>query len=131
MYIDYFWVTFGYHVVPIDGINLTKDVHTDSPDLHDGLITILVLFLHMGLDKCIWDVECCNVLSFLCFTSLLSGQFLLCSWLDSLLHHPQYMCVVCFHLHNVGTILFCPIFSVKNRSDSIPLCLSDLLSKGL
>ena len=41
MYIEYFLVTYGYHVVPIDAINLTEDVHTDSPDLHDGLITML------------------------------------------------------------------------------------------
>ena len=51
MYIEYFLVTFSYHVVLIDGINLTEDAHTDSPDLHDGLITILVPFLHMGLDN--------------------------------------------------------------------------------
>ena len=38
---------------------------------------------------------------------------------DLLLHHAPYMCVVCFHLHNVGILTFRPFFLL--RTEVIPL----------
>ena len=60
MYIEYFLVTLSYCIVPINGINFTENVHTDSPYLYDGSISIFVVFFHLSLDKYIWDVACCE-----------------------------------------------------------------------
>ena len=66
-------------------------------------------------------------LNLIVLQSLWSIVFLPCRWLDSFLCHAPYMHVVCF---NVRIQLFVP-FSVRNRSDSIALCFSKLLSKCL
>ena len=130
MYIEYFLVTFAYCVVPIDGINLTEDVHTDSPYLHDGSITILVLLLHKGLDKCVWDVACCEVSTFLCFDNCnMSVPSVLMVRLITSSCSIYACCVLPFAQCQDYIVL--SLFSVKTRSHSIALCLSDLLSEHL
>ena len=124
MYIQYFLVTFSYYIVLINGINFTEDVHTDSLYLHFGLISIFVLLFHMGLDKCVWDVTCCDISTFLCFDHFCTnGQT--CYFI--MLH----ICMLCASIRTMSGFRFLSLFSVKNRSDSIALCLSDLLSKHL
>ena len=125
MYIEYFLVTFGYSIVPINGINFTEDVHTDSHYLHDGSISIFVLLFHMSLDECIWDVACCDILTFLYFNHCSNSV----PWSDSLLCQAPYMCMLPFA--QCWDFIIWSFFSVKNRSDSIALCLLDLLCKHL
>ena len=112
------------------GSIFTDDVHTDSPYLHDGLISIFVLLFHMSLGKCICDVACCDVMTFLCFDHC--GQ-------EYSSHTNGWTCYfIALHIHalcaSICTMLdfiVLSLFSVQNRSDSITLCLSDLLSEHL
>ena len=114
MYIEYFLVTFGYHVVLIDGINLTEDVHTDSPDLHDGLITILILFLHMGLDNAFGMSHVAMSQPSCALITVVKRipSVLMVGLITSL--HSIYV-HVCFHLHNVRISLFCPSSLLKKK----------------
>ena len=130
MYIQYFLVTFGYHVILVNGINFTEDVHTDSPYLHDGSISIFALILHMGLDKCIWDVALCNVSTFLSFDHF-SQECSFCT--NSWSHYfvMLHICSLCASICTMSGFIVLSFFSVKNRRKSIALCLSDLLSESL
>ena len=130
MYIYYFLVTFSYHIVLVDGINLTDDVQTDSTDLHDGLITNLVLsstsvwtnafgMLHAAMSQP----------SYALTTAVKSVPSMLTVGLITSLHSIYAYCVLPFT--QCWDFIVLSLFSVRNRSDSIALCLSDFLSERL
>ena len=132
VYIQYFWVTFSYLVVLVNGIKFTEDVHTDSSYFHDGLISIFVLLLHMGLDKCVWAIACCDISTSCASTTavksvhsiLMVGHGLITSS-----HSIHVHCVLPFA--QCWDFIVLSLFYVKSRSDSIALCLSDILSECL
>ena len=112
------------------GIDFTEDVHTDSPYLHDGSITIFVLLFHMSLDKCVWDVACCDVLTFLSLiTAVNSVPSVLMVRLVTSSCSIYAHCVVPFA--QCWGFIILSLFSVKNRSDSVALSLLNLLGKCL
>ena len=132
MYIQYFLVTFGYHVVPINGINFTENVHTDPPPP----IFMMVRFPSLSFSSTwVWtnafwmlhvvtsQPSCTSITVVKSVPSILMVRLVISS------HSIYAHCVLPFAQCQDFIVL--SLFSVKSRSDSSVLCLSDLLSKHL